>query len=446
MAIETLLSLYRKAGHQVPELKSQTEIGAFDTVSAADWYAQNGYYRLAALGGSTTHTGKTINEENSLESAAFYGGVKCIAEDMGSLPWFLYKRSRDRERVDKAFDHPYWETLHDMSNPDTASGEFVEALTAHALVSGTGYARIERLMSGKPLLWPIMPSQIRKELNARKQPVFIWKDGNDPEKTLPAEKVFDIRGFTLNGVDGDRLVKRMANLLGLNLTLDEYAGRYFAQDATPGVILERPLEAPKLNPTELDLMKAAYIKAHQKMGSKFEPVVLQEGTVAKLLNPKAADAQLLESRGHGVIEVCRVLRLPPHRLADLTRATYSNIEQQSIEYAQYTLGPWNRRWRQAVYRCLLRLDERKLYYAEHEVSAILRGDFATQAEGFRKLLEKGVYSINEVRRWMNLNPIPGGDEHFIQINLATVQDVASGLTVADKQTGTIPVEERSTIQ
>ena len=238
----------------------------------------------------------------------------------------------------------------------------------------------------------------------------------------------------LNDARGDEVLKRARHVLGLGLAGQEYVGRFYANDASPGVIITRPVGSALLGPEKMLEVKEAWMRWHQGLRRAHEPAILEAGAQAMRLDPDHQKLQLLEARKFAVIEVCRILRISPHKLADLDRATFSNIEQLNIDHVTHTLSAWVRRWRQAIYRCLLTESEQLAdsLYAEHEVAALLKGDFKTQSDGFRALLEKGVFSINEVRRLMNLNPVDGGDEHFIQLNMATVQDVATGAALSGK--------------
>lgn len=413
-------------------IRKNTTISTSLSVSdPAGWYTENGYFRIAAaLGGYSSYTGRSITSDSALESSAVYACVKIISEDVGSLPFFVNRRSRDRKSTSRDFAHPLHRTLHDLPNPDLSAGEFVEMLTSHAALGLDGFAQIQRV-GQSVTLWPWMPQDVRTDRNSAKRLVYLHKEGNAAEKTYDRDEVFHLRGFTMDGQRSDPILQRARHSIGLTLACQEYAGRFFANDASPGVILERPLGAPGLDGEGVTLVKNAWKAWHQGLGKSHEPAVLTEGMVAKRLDPDHAKMQMLEQRRFQLLEVCRLYRMPPHKLAELDRATNNNIEHQAIEYIQHTLSMWLRRWRQAFYRCLLTVNEQLAdeLYGEHEVLALLRGDFSAQSEGFRKLLEKGVYSINEVRRLMNMNPVAGGDEHFIQLNLGTVQDVAAGATI-----------------
>lgn len=421
-------------GYRTQDLQEYKEIvGTFDTQYNSSGWPQdyNGFYRLRSIGGSTSYTGRTVTFESALEVPALYGGVKIIAEDMGTLPNFVYRRGPNRT-VTKDFAHPLYRVLHDLPSPDISAGEFCEMLTAHALLCGNGYARIDR-SAGRLYLWPLMPDTVRIEKNQRGASFYIVRDGSGPEQTFSQDRIFHLRGLMLSGMYGDNLLKTARQAIGLGMAGQEYAARFFADDATPGIILKRPAGAPPLVPGQVEAVKEAWIKRFR--GKPHEPAILQDGTEPMRLDPDHQKLQMLESRKYQVIEACRYLRLSPYKLADHDRATFSNIEELGREHVSQTIGPWVRRWRQATYRCLLTEDERLAdsLYAEHSVEAFLQGRFDQQSEGYRKLLEKGVFSINEVRRLMNLNPTEGGDAHFIQLNMATVQDVASGATLPDSE-------------
>lgn len=424
---------YRTA--DLPEFKEA--VGSFSTTgdvqyNAAGWPQDyNGFYRLRAIGGNGTYTGRTVTFDSALDVPALLGGVKVISEDMGTLPMFTYRRGPNHTTA-KDYAHPLYRVLHDLPNPELSAGEFWEMLVAHALLCGNGYARIDRAAE-RIYLWPIMPDEVRIEKNSQGASFYIVRENGGPEQALARDRIFHLRGLMLGGVYGVNLLSRARHAIGLGQAGQEYAGKFFANDATPGIILKRPAGAPPLNPDQVELVKTAWIKRFR--GRPHEPAVLQDGTDAMRIDPDHQKLQMLEMRQYQLLEVCRVLRLTPHKLADLSRATFSNVEELGREHVSQTIGPWVRRCRQAVYRCLLLENERLAdsLFAEHSVEAFLQGRFDQQSEGFRKLLEKGVYSINEVRRFMGLNPVPGGDEHFIQLNMATVQDVATGATLPDSQ-------------
>lgn len=392
--------------------------------------ARDGFYRLASIYGSnsSSHSGKSITFDAALESAVVYACAKIIAEDIARLPFFLYERKQDGT-VEKAYGSRLFRLLHDAPNPDTSSGSFREALTARALMGMDGFARIDRASDKRVLaLWPMINETIRADRDAKRHRVFIAKDGNSPEKTYQQSEIFHLKGFTLDGEHGDEILKRARHTFGLTLSADEYAGKFFANDASPGIILSRPATAgvTPLTPDGVKLIKQAWSAWHRGSARSHEPAVLQDGMSATRMDPDHQKLQLIESRKHQIAEVCRLFRMQLHKVAELDRSTNNNIAHQGIEYTGHTLGPWRTRWEEAVHLQLLTEEERyhsdgrPRMYAEFSIEAMQQGDFTAQVDGFCKLLDKGVWSIDEVRAWFNKNPVPGGDVHRVQMQMQDV--------------------------
>lgn len=398
------------------ERKADT-VASFSTTRShrgpGEIYLENGYYGIyeAAYGGGAT-------ADNAFRLSAFVTCVKIISEDVSSLPLFINQRAGDDIKLDRL--HPLYRRLHDEPNPDMTAMQFREAMTARALVHGKAYARQERNGSGDIVaLWPMGPEQIREDRDSRGRKVYIERTNGWDGKAYRSDQMFTLTGFSTDGKDGMSPLKYAKDAITLGLTQQDYARKFFEQSQTPPLVLEHP------GITDASKVKEAWRKAHE--GRWFAPAVLQEGMKVHTLEPDAAKAQLREQREMQLLEICRPFRLSPHKLGDLGRATWANISAQNISHLNECLRPWLVRWEQAINQQLLR-DEHPERYAEHEIAGMLRGDFQMQTDGFRSLLAAGVLSINEVRGYMNLNKIEGGDNHFIQINQGTVQDVARGMS------------------
>ena len=387
-------------------------IAQFGTVPYGDdrdnIYAREGYRGIynALWGGAASQ---------ALQLTTLLSGVKIISEDVGSLPCFVLERKGGNVNV--APSHPLYARLHDSPNPDMTAIQFREAMTANALLNGDGYATIERSRGDSErivALWPIQTEQVTRDQDRAGRSVFIHNN-----KTYERRGIFQVPGFGMTGMEGFKLTQFGQKTINLGLAQQDYAARFFSQDQTPNIVLKHPLS------TNIDNIKAAWKAHHQGPDKWHAPAVLQEGMDVVQLKPNNRESQMVEQRTFQIMEVCRMLRLPPHKLAELGRATWANIGAQNTQYYNECLRPWLIRWEQAANLWLLGLDER--YYVEHEIAGMLRGDFTQQTEGFRSMLAAGVYSINEVRAWQGMNAIPGGDEHFIQINQGTVQQVAQGM-------------------
>ena len=359
------------------------------------------------------------SSDRALQIGTVYACSKILGEDVGSLPLFMFERSRDRKESSKAYDHPLYEKLHDLSNPDTSAISFRESLTSAAALTGMGYARIARnSQNDVAALWQLAPSEVTRDKDQRGNDHFLVTERGGPQKTYARKDIFTLPGFSFDGYIGNNVLKYACKSIGLADSAQAYAQEFFDNDHTPGVVLEHP---GKLTLSAIELMKEAWKKAVASHGV----AVTSEGIKVNTYGQTNDKAQLIEQRKFQVVEICRWFRMPPHKLADLDRAHFTNVEQQDTDYFRSTLRPWLVRWEQAVYRNLLSVTERTKFFAEHSVEGFLRGDFKTQTEGFRSMLEKGVFSINEVRAFLNQNPIPDGDNHHIQMNMTDIRDAAT---------------------
>jgi len=388
-------------------------VGAFTNLGGPEW---DKYIRTTGYG---QYYGYGMGIDRAFCLSAFLTVIKIISEDTGSLPLFINRRRRGKTDIDPT--HPLYRLLHDSPNPDMTALSAREAVTAHALTSGRGYMRAERSRFDSSriiALWPMDPQQLMREVDKSGRVVFV--EAGVGGKTYTRKEIFELIGFGTDGINGLDMLRYLREQIGLGISQQEFAARFFTQQQIPPLVLEHPLT------TDTAGVKKAWADAHKGNANWHTPAVLQEGMKASLLQYDMSKTQLAEQRSFQLVEVCRPFRMPPHKLGEMGRATWGNMSALDVKYYNECLRPWLVRWEQGINHWLLG-DEHPEWYAEHEIAGMLRGDFTQQTEGFRTLLATGVHSINEVRGYMNLNSIDGGDEHFIQINQGTVQNVAKGM-------------------
>jgi HK97 family phage portal protein len=403
-----------------------------------DWFQRNGYYRLAALkrGDGTVSGFPSVSDAQALRIGAFYCCTKVLAEDHSVQPCFVYQKPPGSKEIRVADELPLHRVLHDLANPELSPNSFFESVTAHAAVCGTGYATIARDRSGEvQALYPIMPGEITRHRNDRGNLYYkIWNRGKwDP---VARTEIFDLPGFSWSPNDGGNKVADYARMtLGLAISQEQYAGNFFSRDHTPGVVLEHPGGGVELDDSAVEKIKAAWRKNVQS----HDVAVLQEGMKANVITKSNTESQLLEQRIQQIRAVAMYFRMPAYKLGDMDRMTWGNVAEMRNEYTANVLKPWNQRWRGAIYRCLLTPQQRaEGYWGEHKIESFMQGDFLTQAKSLQSLANIGVISINEIRGLFNWNPVPGGDERFIQINMQTIIDAATGVNLADEN-GRAPV-------
>lgn len=364
--------------------------------------------------------GVNVSEESSLRISAVYACVKVIAESIASLPLHLIHEDKGIKK--RARDHPLYGVLHDLANEETTSLNFREAMLASLLLWGNAYARIEQKAGYVSALWFLNPQQmevIRDRQNGR----LIYRYTTDTVgQTIDysPREIFHVLGFSLDGIKGVSPIQLARQTIGLTMATEEYGAKFFSNGARPGGVLEHPgvVKDP-------DRLRASWNAQFQGSKNGHKVAVLEEGLKYHTIGIPPDEAQFLETRKFQLSEICRIFRVPPHMIADLDRATFSNIEHQAIEFVQHTLRPWIVRFEQAVYKCLLSKEERHLYYARFNVDGLLRGDYSSRMQGYAVGRQNGWLSANDIRELEDLNPIPGGDVYLVNGNMTTAQGITA---------------------
>jgi HK97 family phage portal protein len=384
--------------------------------------------RLFAYGESTS--GVAVTETTALGCAPYWSCTRVIAEDVASLPLPVYRKLIPRGKV-RAPEHPLYRLLHDEPNPEMQAMDFREAVTSHAVTWGNGYAEIERTNAGTiKALWPLRPDRMRLERRDG-QLYYLYTVGGVTYALLPRQ-VLHIHGLGFDGVVGYSVARVGANSIGIGMALDEYAGRLFSNGAAPRGVIEQPDNGKKLGDESIKRLRTNWDETYGGLSNVHRVAVLEEGLTYKAVGLPPNDTQMLESRQYQAVEVCRWFRMQPHKIGILDRATWANIEQQNIEHGTDTIRPWCVRWEQAVTARLLTEAERRDYVAEHLIDAIMRGDAKSRGEAHSLGIQSGYLCPNDVAEMENRNPIEGGDQYFIPLNLVPLAQAGQPREVEPK--------------
>jgi HK97 family phage portal protein len=383
----------------------------------------------AEVGGGRTASGVRVTPENALACAAYTACIRVISDGVSALPLHLYRRIASGGK-EKAWDHPLYRLLHQQPNPWQTAQEFRDLMTALYLNYGASYAEIRAGARGPVSeLWPLHPSRMEVERLEDGSLRYLYRELNGRQTIYRQGQIFALRYHTEDGVTPMPTYRLFRNVLGLAQALEAHAATYFGNGARPGVILESdnpiPVEAA-------ERLREQWERMHRGPDRAFRTAVLPNGVKAHELSQSNEAAQMLESRQFAVTEICRVFRVPPHMVQDLSRSTYSNIEVQGTEFVQHCLLPHLKRWEAAISRDLIEDDE--TYFAEHNVNGLLRGDHASRAAFYVSALQNGWMTINEIREAENLNPIgAAGDQHFVQLNMTTLDKIGQEPPVAEAE-------------
>ena len=396
------------------------------------------------MGGSTA--GKAVTERSAMQMTAVYSCVRILAEAVAGLPLHLYRYNESGGK-EKAVDHPLYRLLHDEPNPEMSSFIFRETLMTHLLLWGNAYTQIIRNGKGEILaLYPLMPNRMSVDRDERGQLYYKYTPTSDDAPTmegstviLSSRDVLHIPGLGFDGLVGYSPIAMAKNAIGMAIACEEYGAKFFANGAQPGGVLEHPgtIKDPQR-------VRESWQSTFGGSGNANKIAVLEEGMKYTPISISPEQAQFLETRKFQINEIARIFRVPPHMVGDLEKSSFSNIEQQSLEFVKYTLDPWLIRWEQTLYRTLFSEKEKEKYFFKFSVEGLLRGDYATRMSGYATARQNGWMSTNDIRELENLDRIPaeeGGDLYLINGNMTKLADAGIFAGQTGTPTNTPEMEE-----
>jgi len=385
--------------------------------------------RYSFFFGSTT-SGKTVNERTAMQTTAVYACVRILAETIASLPLHTYKYTETGK--EKAIEHPIYNLLADEPNSEMTSFVFRETLMSHLLLWGNAYAQIIRDGRGNVIaLYPLLPNKMKVDRASNGEIYYIYSRYSDEnpniegygEVYLQNHEVLHIPGLGFDGLVGYSPIAMAKNAVGMSIACEEYGASFFANGANPGGVLEHP--GVVKDPARV---RDSWNSVYQGTSNAHKVAVLEEGMKFQSIGIPPEQAQFLETRKFQINEIARLFRIPPHMVGDLEKSSFSNIEQQSLEFVKYTLDPWVIRWEQAMKKALLLPSEKKDYFIKFNVDGLLRGDYQSRMNGYSIGRQNGWLSSNDIRELENLNKIPdelGGDLYLINGNMTKLADAGA---------------------
>ena len=378
------------------------------------------------LWGQST-SGRTVNDRTAMQVTAVYACVRILAEAIAGLPLNVYQYRPDGSK-EKLYSHSLYHLLHDEPNPEMTSFIFRETMMSHLLLHGNAYAQIIRNGRGEVVaLYPLLPNKmdVSRENSGRLYYTYT-RNSDEPngrqkfeQVVLPREDVLHISGLGFDGLIGYSPIAMAKNAIGIAIATEEYGATFFVNGATTGGILEHPgiVKDP-------ERLRQSW-KAQFSGKNNHSLAVLEEGMTFKQMAIPPNEAQFLETRKFQINEIARIFRVPPHMVGDLEKSSFSNIEQQSLDFVMYTLNPWIVRWEQAMQQALLLPAEKGRLSFRFNVDGLLRGDYQSRMNGYAVARQNGWMSANDIRELENMNPIPdeeGGNLYLINGNLTKLKD------------------------
>lgn len=384
-----------------------------------------------AFGASRTGSGVDVSPESAMRLSAVWAAVRLISETVSTLPLHVYQRTEsglgqraDTNRVAQLLANP---------SPMLSGMAFREVLQGHVLLWGNAYAAILRNGAGEPVeLVPVLPQFVRVSLTARRRLVYdVVLPGNNLPIRLDQADMIHVAGLSFDGIKGLSVVRYAAQAIGLGIAAEAYGATFFGNASQPAGYISVP---EKLTKEQAQVLREQWQSIYGGTANAHKTAVIPgNGKFEKITIPNN-EAQFLESRKFQITDIARWFRVPPHMIGDLERATFSNIEHQSLEFVQHCIRPWLVRWEQELNRKLFppvpvalgQGDEivtgPSPFYAEFNVDGLLRGDLKTRSDYYVKARQWGWLSVNDIRRKENLPPVDGGDVYLSPLNMQPLSD------------------------
>jgi HK97 family phage portal protein len=374
----------------------------------------------ALFGYRPTLSGTVVSDVTALESPAYFAGVRNVSEDLATLPLITYRRIDERKR-ERDPDFYLYPILHDMPNEEIDAVTFFEMQQAWLMMRRNAYAEVVRDRTGRCMgLWPIPPSRVsvRRFEGELLYQVSLPPGMTDPQSGLPFKildrsRILHVKALALDGILGLNSITTHSEAIGLSLALDRYGAAFFGNDGTPGGTYEHP---GKLTDPAYKRLKGALEDRHKGLENAHRIAILEEGMKFNATSVPNDKAQFIDSKRYSVEDMGRLNRIAPHKIGDLSRATFSNIEHQGIDYVVSTIRPPAVRWERAIHAQVYLADDRKTHYSEFLLDALLRGDSQQRAQAFATMRQNGVINADEWRALENLNPIEDGSGAVYLVN------------------------------
>ena len=365
-------------------------------------------------------SGVTVTPDAALGVTTVMACVTLIARSLASVPLVLYRREGETGRH-PAITHPLYPILHDLANPLLTAFDVRQTLFAAVLLYGNGYAEIEWGSDGYPVaLWPLPPDRVQLWITPRREIYYTVQTDDGRTKRMPQYRIHHLRGLMTQGYLGISPL-RAANAIGLAMATEQFGSKFFGQGAHPSIVLSHP---GSLKPEAATNLRRSFEQQWSGMGNAQRVAVVGENVKVEPIRIPPNEAQMLETRAFQVQEICRIFNVSPGLVGAAETQTYASAEQDMLRFRELTLGPWAEAEEKCIHRDLLTPTEQNTYFAQHKLSKLQATDLKTRYESHQIAVLSGLETPNERRQLEDMNPIEGGDNLWMPLNMALASQVA----------------------
>lgn len=379
-----------------------------------------------------TASGMRVSPDRALQLPVVFACVRVLSESFAVLPMRLYRIGADGKKT-PVRKHWLIDLLCRRPNKWQTPFEWREMMQGHLALRGNAFNQIITDRRGNITdLIPLHPDRIKIELLSNSSDFdyrYRYTDRFGKDTVFTREELWHIRGLSGDGIVGMNPIELAREAVGLGLSAQEYGARFFQNDAKPGGgWIEFP--GSFKDKATRDTFRESF-QAAQTGLNRGKMAVLEHGMKFHELGLTNKDSQFLEARQYQVGDIARMFRIPPHLVGDLSKATFSNIEQQSLDFVIYTMTPWAERWESSIETNLLLSDDDDIE-VEYDFAGLLRGDQQARSMFYHNGILDGWMTRNQARVSENMEPINGLDEPLMPLNMVPVSDAADARAAAQR--------------
>ena len=369
----------------------------------------------------------TVSTDSAMSFAAVFAAIRILSESVAQLPIQLCERDANGDKTIRT-DHPLYNLIHRKPNGYMTTFIFMQKIITDLCTNGNSYVQIVRSNSAQPI--ELLPLQVDKmDVKKIDGKYFYQYTGNSNGNNMfEPDDILHFKGLTTDGVIGLSPIDTCANSIGWGLSLERYGNTYFQNGAKVSGVLQTDRS---LSTEAVDRLRNSFNANYSKIGDSNKTLILEEGLKFNTISLSNEASQFLVSRQFSIEEIARIFNLPPHLLRDLSKSSFSNIQEQSREFVQYSLMPYLKMIESEINGKLFKKNEIGKMFVELNVNALLRGNPKDRSEYYRTMLNIGAMSINEIRQKENLNAIEEGENMFMQMNMTTLTNIVEGQPAAE---------------
>jgi HK97 family phage portal protein len=362
-------------------------------------------------------SGVQITKDNAMNISGVYAAVKLLSDSISSLPIHLIKESKDKKEKD--YTNPLYKLVSKEPNKLMTSYTWRQIFMPHILLWGNAYAVIDwdkKTMRPKQLM-PVHPSKV--EIEIKKGIAIYTIQLENKQIVVDQSNIVHFRGLG-DEVKGKSVIEYAKDNLGLGKAAEDFGSKFFSNGAAIGGIYEHPSQ---LSDKAYNNLQKSLERRAGGLSNSHKILILEEGMKFTTTSIPPNAAQFLETRKFSINDVARWFGVPPHMIADLERATFSNIEQQNLNFSQFSILPYVVLIEQELNRKLLREDEKETMYFKLNMDGLLRGDMQSRYTAYQIGIQNGIVNPNEVRRKEDLDAYEGGNDYFMAANISRIKDL-----------------------